>query len=90
VFLYFFETEGSDLPCTAWAGLGLLGKLRLIRIRADEGAHERTRTFEIRLVPAAALRDIPIKRADRHAMIYHIRHQQAPWDNADSGSYPNA
>jgi hypothetical protein len=32
-------------------------------------------------------RDIPIKRADRHAMIYHIMHQQAPWDNADSVSY---
>jgi hypothetical protein len=82
-----FETEGFDLPCTAQAGLELLVKLRFIRIRADEGARERTRTFEIRLVPAAAWRDIPIKRADRHAIIYHVMHQQAPWDNADSASY---
>jgi hypothetical protein len=49
----------------------LLVKLRLIRIRADEEARERTRTFEIRRVPAAAGRDIPVKRGDRHAMIYH-------------------
>jgi hypothetical protein len=82
-----FETEGFDLPCTAYAGSGLLVKSRLIRIRADEGARERTRTFEIRLVPAAAGRDIPIKRADLHAIIYHVMPQQAPWDNADSGSY---
>jgi hypothetical protein len=38
-------------------------------------------------VPAAAGRDILIKRADRHAMIYRIVHQQAPWDNADPVSY---
>jgi hypothetical protein len=38
-------------------------------------------------VRAAAERDIPIKRADWHAIIYHIMHQQAPWDNTDSGSY---
>jgi hypothetical protein len=77
-----FETEGFDLPSTAKARLALLVKLRLIRIRTDEGARERTRTFETRLVPAAEGRDIPIKRADRHARIYHIMHQQAPWDNA--------
>ncbi len=59
----------------------------LIRIRADEGARERTRTFKIRLVLAAPGRDIPIKRADRHAIIYYVLHQQARWDNADSGSY---
>jgi hypothetical protein len=59
-------------------------------IRADEGARERTlrtRTFEIELVLAAAGRDIPIKRADRHAINYHIMHKQVPWDNADFGSY---
>jgi hypothetical protein len=38
-------------------------------------------------VPAATGRDIPIKRVAWHAMIYHIMHQQAPWQNADSGSY---
>jgi hypothetical protein len=64
-----FEAEGFGLPCTAWAGSGLLVKSRLIRIRADEGARERTRTFEIELVLDAAGRDIPIKRADRHAII---------------------
>ncbi len=47
----------------AWAGSGLLVKSRLIRIRAYEGARERTRSFEIELVLAAAGRDIPIKRA---------------------------
>jgi hypothetical protein len=58
-----FEAEGFGLPCTpAWAGSGLLFKSRLIRIRADEGARERTRSFEIELVLAAAGRDIPIKR----------------------------
>ncbi len=31
----FFEAEGFGLPCTAWAGSGLLVKSRLIRIRAD-------------------------------------------------------
>ncbi len=67
----FFEAESSDLRS----------------IRADEGARECTRTFEIRLVPAAAGRDIPIKRADRHAIIYYVMHQQAPWDNADSVSF---
>ncbi len=82
-----FETEGLDLPCTAWAGSGLLVKSRLIRIRADEGARERARTFEIALVLAAAGRDIPIKRADRHAINYYVMHKQARWDNADSGSY---
>jgi hypothetical protein len=80
-----FETDDFDLPCTA--GLGLLVKLRLIRIRADDGARERTRTFEIRLVPAVAGMTFPIKRADQHAIIYHIMHQQTPWDNADSASY---
>jgi hypothetical protein len=48
-----FEAEGSSLH-------GLLVKSRLIRIRADEGAGERTRTFKIELVLAAAGRDIPI------------------------------
>jgi hypothetical protein len=67
--------------------LGLLVKLRLIRVRADEGARERTRTFEIRLVPAAAWRDISVKRAERHVIIYHIVHQPAPWDNVNSVSY---
>jgi hypothetical protein len=38
-------------------------------------------------VPAAAGRDIPIKRADKQAIIHHITRQQAPWDNAESGSY---
>jgi hypothetical protein len=38
-------------------------------------------------VPAAVGRDIPIKRADWQAMIYHIMHQHAPWDNADSVVY---
>jgi hypothetical protein len=38
-------------------------------------------------VPAAVGRDVPIKRADRHAIIHYIMHQQAPWDNAASGSY---
>jgi hypothetical protein len=58
-----FEAEGLGLPCTAWAGSGLLVKSRLIRIRADEGAREgarerTSRTFEIELVLAAAGRDI--------------------------------
>jgi hypothetical protein len=35
-----FEAEGFGLPCTAWAGSGLLVKSRLIRIRAYEGARE--------------------------------------------------
>jgi hypothetical protein len=82
-----FEAEGFGLPCTAWAGSGLLVKSRLIRIRADEGARERTRKFEIELVLAAMGRDIPIKRADRHAINYHVMHKQARWDNAGSGSY---
>jgi hypothetical protein len=68
----FFEAEGFGLPCTAWAGSGLLVKSRLTRIRADEGARKRARTFEIELVLAAAERDIPIKRADRHAIIYYV------------------
>jgi hypothetical protein len=85
--LTFFEAEGFGLPCTAWAGSGLLVKSRLIRIRADEGARERTRSFEIELVLAAAGRDIPIKRADRHAIIYYVMHKQARWGNADAGSY---
>ncbi len=38
-------------------------------------------------VPAAEGRDIPIKRADRHALTHHIMYQQAPWGNADSVSY---
>jgi hypothetical protein len=82
-----FEDEGFGLPCTAWAGSGLLVKSRLIRIRADEGARERTRTFEIELVLAATWRDILIKRADWHAINYYVMHQQARWDKADSGSY---
>ncbi len=67
---HFSEAEGSGLPCTAWAGSGLLVKSRLIRIRADEGAREHTRSFERELVLAAVGRDIPIKRADPHAIIY--------------------
>jgi hypothetical protein len=86
-FLPFFEAEGFGLPCTAWAGSGLLVKSRLIRIRADEGARERTKTYEIELVLAAAGRDIPIKRADWHALNYYVMPQQALWDNVDSGSY---
>jgi hypothetical protein len=81
------EAEGFGLPCTAWAGSGLLVKSRLIRIRADEGTLKRTRTFEIELVLAAARRDIPIKRADRHAIYYYVMHKQARWGNAESGSY---
>jgi hypothetical protein len=84
---YFFEAEGFGLPCTAWAVSGLLVKSRLIRIRAAEGARERTRKFEIELVLAGAGRDITIKRADRHAIIYYVMHKQARWDNADAGSY---
>jgi hypothetical protein len=42
-----FEAEGFGLLCTALAGSGLLVKSRLIRIRAYEGARERTRSFEI-------------------------------------------
>ncbi len=83
----FFKAEGFGLPCMAWAGSGLLVKSHLIRIRADEGARERTRSFEIELVLAAAGCDISIKRADRHAIIYYVMHQQARWDNADFGSY---
>jgi hypothetical protein len=83
----FFEAEGFGLPCTAWAGSWLLVKSRLIRIRAYEGARERTRSFEIELVLAAAGRDIPIKRADRHAMIYYVMRKQAQWGNADAGTY---
>jgi hypothetical protein len=83
----FFEAEGFGLPCTAWAGSGLLVKSRLIRIRADEGARDRTRSFEIELVLAATGRNIPIKRADRHAIIYYVMHKQAGWGNADAGSY---
>jgi hypothetical protein len=87
-YYYFFEGEGFDLPCTAKAGLSLLVELRLIKIRADEGARECTRTFETRLVPsAAAWRGITIKRADWQAINYHIMHQQAPWDNADYVPY---
>jgi hypothetical protein len=47
-----FEAEGFGLPCTAWAGSGLLVKSRLIRFRAEEGARERIRSFEIELVLA--------------------------------------
>jgi hypothetical protein len=82
-----FEAEGFGLPCTAWAGSGLLVKSCLIRIRAHEGARERTRSFEIELVLAAAGRDIPMKRADRHAVIYYDMHKQTRWCNADAGSY---
>jgi hypothetical protein len=60
LFLLLFEAEGFGLPCTAWAGSGLLVKSRLIRIRADEGARERTRSFKKELVLAAAGRDIPL------------------------------
>ncbi len=83
----YFEAEGFGLPCTARAGSGLLVKSRLISITADEAARERTRTFEIELVLGAAGRDIPIKRADRHAINYYVMHKQARWDNAVSGSY---
>jgi hypothetical protein len=82
-----FEAEGFGLPCTAWAGSRLLVKSRLIRIRADEGARKRTRTYEVELVLAAAGRDIPIKRAERHAINYYVMHQQTPWDNVVSRSY---
>jgi hypothetical protein len=82
-----FEAEGFGLPCTAWAGSGLLVKSRLIRIRAAEGACERTKTFEIERVLAAAGRDIPMKRADRHAINCYVMHQEERWDNADSCSY---
>ncbi len=85
--IFFFEAEGFGLPCTAWAGSGLLVKSRLIRIRAYEGAREDTRSFEIELVLAVAGRDIPIKRADGHAIIYCVMHKQARWGNADAGSY---
>jgi hypothetical protein len=64
-----------------------LPRTPLIWIKADEGARERTRTYEIELVLAAAGRDIPIKRADWPAMNYYVMHQQARWGNADSGSY---
>jgi hypothetical protein len=62
ILLFFFEAEGFGLPSTAWAGSGLLVKSRSIRIRADEGARERTRSFEIELLLAAAGLDIPTKR----------------------------
>ncbi len=83
----FFEAEGFGLPCTAWAESELLVKSRFIRIRADEGTREHTRTFEIELVLVAEGRDIPIKRADWHAINYHVMHKQARWGNADAGSY---
>ncbi len=85
----YFEAEGFGLPCTTWAGLGLLVKSRFNRIRADDGVRKRTRTFEIPLIvlAAAAGRDIPIKRADRHAIIYYVMHHQAWWDNVNSVSY---
>ncbi len=73
----YFEAEGFGLPSTAWARSGLLVKSCSIRIRADEGARERTRTFEVELVLAAAGRDIPIKRADRHPIDYYVMHKQA-------------
>jgi hypothetical protein len=38
-------------------------------------------------VLAAAGRDIPIKRADQHTMIYYVTLKQARWGNADDGSY---
>jgi hypothetical protein len=85
--VFFFEAEGFGLPCTAWAGSGLLVKSRLIRIRADEGARERTRSFEIELVLAATGRDIQIKCVDWHAIIYYVMRKQARWGNADAGSY---
>jgi hypothetical protein len=84
---FFFEAEGFGLPCTAWAGLGLLVKSRLIGIRADEGARERTRSFEIELVLDAAGRDIQIKCADGHAIVYYVMRKQARWGNADARSY---
>jgi hypothetical protein len=84
-FNTLFKAEGFGLPCTAWAGSGLLVKSRLIRIRADEGARERTRSFKIELVLAATGRDIPIKR-DGHAKIYYVMNKQAWWGNADGGS----
>ncbi len=79
--------EGFGLPCTAWAGSGLLVKSRLLRIRADEGARECTRSFEIELVLAAAGRDIPVKWADWHAVIYYVMHKQARRSSADAGFY---
>jgi hypothetical protein len=82
-----FEAEGFGLPCTAWAGSGLLVKSRLSRIKADEGARDPTRTFEIELVLAAAGRDIPVKRADWHPINYYFMHKQARWGNVDAGSY---
>jgi hypothetical protein len=42
----------------------------------------------VELVLAAGRRDIPIKLADWHAIIYYVMHKQARWDNADAGSYP--
>jgi hypothetical protein len=87
LYVVIFEAEGFGLPCTVWAGSGLFVKARLIRIRADEGARERTRTSEMKLVLAAAEREIPIKRAYRHAIIYYVMHLQARWDNVDSVSY---
>jgi hypothetical protein len=59
----------------------------LIRIRADEVACELVRSFEIELVLAAAGRDIPVKRAEWHAIIYYVMHKQARWGNADAGFY---
>jgi hypothetical protein len=47
IHFQFFEAEGFGPPCTAWAGSGLLVKSRLIRIRADEGARERPRTYKM-------------------------------------------
>jgi hypothetical protein len=39
------------------------------------------------VLAAPGRRDIPMKRADLHAMIYYFIHQHVLWDNADSGSY---
>jgi hypothetical protein len=39
------------------------------------------------LCPLQTGRDIPIKRGHQNALFHHIMHEQAPWDNTDSGSY---
>ncbi len=81
-FSYIFEAEGFGLPCTAWAGSGLLVKSPLIRIGAGEGARERTRTFEIELVLAAAGRDIPLKALGFISMFVFILTHAFGFDSA--------
>jgi hypothetical protein len=69
----FLKPKGLIFLARPRPDWGLLVKFRLIRIRADEGARERTRTFEIRLVPATAGRDISHKtrRSARHDLSHH-------------------